>query len=156
MPAPDEPLIPMSELSRPRRRSNFPGTQLDLTKIAFPTDRLTVKDLRRYCPTAFDLPAGEGHLYDVEGLFDRVSLETVLGAVLDAERQLAHRAYCKARGMPPPQQLSDQEGLVESLTADYAAMGLSSGPRHAEQLIRSFEEAAAKQARQHAPNLPPR
>lgn len=156
MPDPDEPLVHWSEVFRPPERSTFPGTGLDVTKIAFPSDQLTIKDLRRYMPTAFDLSAGENNLYDVEGRFNRVSLETCLGAIIDKERELAHLAYCNARGITPPKELGNRDEGAEVLAVDYIELGLASGSHHAEQLIRAFEQAAAEQARQQAPAPPSR
>lgn len=151
-----DPNSPMRELFRPAQRSPFSVAPLDLTKIEFPTDRLTIKDLRRWFPTSFDLPAADGHLYDVEGPFNRVSLETGLGDIIDAERVLAYLAYCKARGIAPPKRLGYRDEIAGPLADDYVSAGLASGTATAEQLIRVFEQAAAAQGRQDGPGSPTR
>ena len=38
----------------------------------------------------------------------------------------------------------------------YIRYGLASGPHHAKQLIRAFQQAAADQAREHLPDQPSR
>jgi hypothetical protein len=131
---------------------------LDFTQIAFPSDRLTVKDLRRDAPGCFDLTAPE-HLPEREGFLQRQSIEYTLGGIINTERELAAIAFFAALGTSPLEsfgKLGPRDFAAECLANDYVRLGLASGQHHAEQLIRDFEQAAADQARKHLPNLPSR
>jgi hypothetical protein len=131
-----------------------PLPPVDLTKIDFPTDSLTIKDLRKHAPHCFDLPAPDGHrsdVYDLAEPYERLGLEDGFGAIISAERELAILAVRTAQGIAPPTGIDSREAIIETLTSDYISLGLASGKHHAEQLIRSFEQAAAEQAKAYAP-----
>jgi len=133
----------MPSAQPPLDRSN-PEPRLDLTRIDFPSDRITIKNLRQLSPQAFDPRSKEWADFEDD-------LE--LPGFLRLERDLANAAFDAVLGRRTVV-MSGEE--VEMLAALYVRYKLASGPHHAEQLIRSFEQAAAEQARQITPDLPPR
>jgi hypothetical protein len=121
---------------------------IDLTTVDFPSDLLTIKALRGLFPDKLNLYPSE--FYD----FDEIELP----AMLEFERSLASRAFNAILGKSPQGSLESGEAEEdrEMLAAIYTRYGMASGPHHAEQLIRAFEQSAAEQARRHAPKSPPR
>jgi hypothetical protein len=118
---------------------------IDLTRIAFPTDRLTVKELRERNPLDFDrLDKKDGSPKSTEENFH---------TVLDCEREVAWRAFRAALGQPV--RISPiAEETRPIVMREYVRLGLATGPHHAEQLIRNVEAQAAAQAKGYGP--PPR
>ena len=133
--------------------------QLDLTKIAFPSDSLTVKKLREVLPQHFDNPSRGPHV-EANGEWE---------AMLSFERSVAKHAFDAARGKTISQfdamrgltlsqsiqrQHNELESYKEGLRELYVKYDLASGPHHVEQLIRDIETQAQNQARsQSAPPL---
>jgi hypothetical protein len=124
--------------------------EIDFTTIIFPSDRLTVGRLRVAHRKAFDLPgAGRHTSHGEQGPFRRMSIETALGGMIDAERELARRAFKQTLG----QSTSAEEAayprleLAEDLAADYEAVGLAFGRHQFNELIREIESQAVAQAR---------
>lgn len=115
-----------------------PTLRLDL--LAFPTDSLTVADLRRAQPILFS-EKGLFHSYDNS----QASSMDVLTFML-SERILAQKAFAAAAGLPDPWPDADRREEVKDLNCYYVQMGLSSGLRHTQQLVRAIEAAAAAQA----------
>jgi hypothetical protein len=126
--------------SRPPLDSTDPKPHIDLLKIDFPTDRLTIKAIRRRFPEI-----------DADRLNDFDDIE--LDGLLSLERDLARAAFDAVLGRRTVAMSGEEE---EILAGVYARYGLTSGPNHAEQLIRAFQKAAADQARQHLPDQPSR
>jgi hypothetical protein len=126
--------------SRPPLDSTDPKPHIDLLKVGFPTDRLTIKAIRQRFPRI-----DAGRLYD----FDNIELP----GMLSLERDLATAAFDAVLGRRTVAMSGEEE---EMLARVYARYGLASGPQHAGQLIRAFQKAAADQARQHLPDLPSR
>ncbi len=115
-------------------------TGLDLKPIAFPTDRLTIGDLRRDQPV----------LFSQEGLFRSYSsssagLLNVLTAML-SERILAEKAFAKAAGQADRWASEERREHLDALNEYYVRLGLSSGPRATRELVRQIEQAAVAQA----------
>lgn len=126
-----------------------PEPKFDFTRIAFPSDRIAIKDLRRLFPTQFDQREGE---FD-----DFIDHHTQLHELLRRERSTAIRAMAGALGISREQgdrfrAETDRTDLIEL----YVLYGLASGPHHAEQLIRDIEAQASAQARGQgsAPGFP--
>jgi len=127
--------------------------KIDLAAIDYPTDKLTVKMIRKRFPKAFDVEP-ESDAYTGNGLrpLHRVSIDNVLAAVVDYERVLADWAFKDALGQPVSKaggRLLDRETTVESLASDYVKFGLARGEHEANALVRGIEAQAAAQARQH-------
>jgi hypothetical protein len=121
---------------------NSPLDYIDYTSIRFPSDRITVADIRRAHPGSFDVEDG--------GRFRECSRNFFpLDTVIYLERLLARAAYEKAIGKPGD--ILDDRGLERSdcmkdLTKFYATYGVAKGAHLTEQLIREIESQAASQA----------
>jgi hypothetical protein len=142
--------------------------RLDLTKIAFPSDRLTIQNLRQLFPNKMDI--------EFSDLKDLAKLDSMLRG----ERSFASLVYAAAKGPPvidpsvaatpefkkiaeyakqhlPPRMVEppiSETPLYKGLIEDYVEFGLASGPHHAEQLLRDIESQARTQARSQ--DTPPR
>lgn len=123
---------------------------LDFTKLSFPSDKLTIRDLRRLFPDEFDVGSSVT-------FFDEKTQPGTLADLLHAERCLAEFAVGRASrtviGWPvdkPEPTEKNMDQIVESekklytqdLVHGYQKFGLASGPETARQLIREFETAA--------------
>jgi hypothetical protein len=114
---------------------------LDLSRISFPTDRITLGQLRREEPAVFTSShLLEGHLTDIGAL-----------STLHVEITLAEKAFAKAAGRPDPHRDDNRRELIRLLDHDYRAYGMSAGLRSTQELVRAFESLAAKQGRTHLP-----
>jgi len=116
--------------------------QLDIAKIAFPTDRLSIKDLRKLFPAEFDGPDERVEFFGVGGRGQD------LEAVLQLEREIARKTFEVALGRAPSDwaekyEIDPREDVAKSLI-EY---GLASGPNQAEQMIREIEAQATAQAK---------
>jgi hypothetical protein len=120
--------------------------QIDFTKIAFPSDQLSVKRLRELFPELIDK--------SIHGV--KYFGEDELTAMMNFERGIAQRAFDAAIGKIPAGEPARDENLIETLTDCYMFHKMVSGSHHAEQLIRTFEQAAVEQARSHCPQPPSR
>ena len=123
MPAPDSPL-----------------DSIDYTSLAFPSDRITVVDLRRAHPERFDAEDGDR--------FARVGPTFRLNSILDLERLFALAAFEKALGKPGDPIRArglDRDDCVEELTEFYRTYRVADGRHATEQLIRDIETQAAAQ-----------
>jgi hypothetical protein len=127
--------------------------QIDFTRIEFPTDKLTIKDLRKTDPEAFDVepakkPGRPDHLWPRP--LHRMSLDTLLAATLDSERILAEMAFKTALGQPVKiTGMGDREVIFENLGSDYVSLGVAGGEHEAHEMLRGIEAQAVAQARQH-------
>jgi len=116
--------------------------QLDLTKISFPTDRLSIKDLRNLFPEKFDMVDGRVQFSG----FGRVGDD--LEATLQLERHVARSVFDAAMGRASSIFMaSDPLDAKEMLAQSFIEYRLASGPHHAEQLVRNIEEQAVDQAK---------
>ncbi len=116
---------------------------VDYTSIDFPSDKLSVRDLRRAHPDQFDVE-GEPRFFQPDGL-----AEEVVGGMIGHERILARGAYEAVRGDPNylvNEYDVDRDTFIDELTAMYTPYGLASGPEAARLLIERFEAQAAGQA----------
>lgn len=120
-----------------------PRTAIDFKSIAFPSDRVTVADLRRAHPERFDAEGGD--------LFEPAASGRCfyLELILFMERLLARAAFEEAlgdsggilgtRGL-------DRDGCVEELTEYYRLYRVADGRHATEELVRGIESQAAAQA----------
>jgi hypothetical protein len=129
-----------------------PEPQLDLTKINFPTDRLSIKDLRTMFPEGFDRLDQWGRADGAEFFRDQSDRGyEILIWMLNTERKVAELAFNRATGRPQPEDRSERSpGWVEEEKEELIELlvkyGLATGPRHAEQQVRDIESQAATQA----------
>ena len=114
--------------------------QLDYSKINFPTDRLTVGQLRRMDKAAF--PHG-----GIESRVRTARLEDAKGLYHAwVEHHAAECVFGKAAGRGDhPSDLV--ECVIEELNEFYVEMGWSSGAHQTTQLVNRFLDAARSQAR---------
>jgi hypothetical protein len=75
--------------------------------------------------------------------------------LLDAERFVAETAFLKASGIQCSSvHRDDQKQCAKDAARLYVHFGLATGQHHAQQLIRSVESQATKQASQHVEKRP--
>ena len=116
-----------------------PPPDVDHTLIDFPSDRITLGQMRKREPN----------------LFERASLEVESPAQAEGhslysiELRLAERAFAAAAGHPLEEGSFDREWYLEVLDDAYQRYGLSSGTHETRELVRAFEAKAAEQAKQH-------
>jgi hypothetical protein len=127
---------------------------IDLTKIEFPTDRLTVKMLRKVSPQGFDVEPPPDPVLDrlLNRPLRRQSLDDVLACVIDAERILAEMAFKSALGQSIRD--DDRQGgratIHLNLSSDYVGLGLAPGKKAAREMLKDIEAQAAAQAREQS------
>ena len=117
---------------------------LDLADIKFPSDAITIADLRKLRPMSFDFGFAPEDADQPRFFFEAdhgQQAGDVLGGMLFAERSVAVTAYAKAEGLPPREE--DYISLREALIEAYQRYKIASGPQHAEQLVRDIEQQAA-------------
>lgn len=112
-------------------RHGLPG--LDLHAVAYPTDQLTINDLRRVFPMDFDC--------------DWVTLPPLrprflatLMPVINNERDFASRVYAREIDFPRPSKADplDLQDIGRMLQDDYVRLNLASGPAEAGELVREL------------------
>jgi hypothetical protein len=126
--------------------------EIDLTKIEFPSDVMTIKAIRRLWPVAVDT----GEKVD---LFSRPvggRAGEMLSNMLTMERDLAKATFGLEFGREPNITYADDDVklLAEDLSKLYTRYGIADGPNSAKELIRNIESQAVAQARQHTPPRP--
>ena len=114
------------------------GGKLDLTKMEFPSDQLTVGAIRRLDPEVF---ASRNHGED--DYLGRLQFFQVLAHEMD----LAVLAFAKAAGAPPPDLGVSREEFAQQLLIDYEKIGIGSGPASRQALLQKIESDAVAQAR---------
>lgn len=121
---------------------------LDLAKIAFPTDRLSIKELRKLFPDEFD--AGDDKRVHY---FDPYGPRRFLAFMLDTERDLARTTFDIAMGKANHIDKNTLKSIKKDLAALWIEHGLASGPHHARQQIRDIEAQVFEQTK--SLGLPP-
>ena len=110
---------------------------LNRSAIEFPSDRITIGEIRARQPEFFT-----GHLSKHQ-LLDLVPM-----CMVDLENVLAERAFAATLRAPDPhQQDSDSRQLAHDLDSYYREWGISNGPEQSKELIRRFQQAAVSQAK---------
>lgn len=126
---------------------------IDLTKIEFPTDKLTVKMVRKAYPQGFDVEPSPNSVVDRlrRRPLRRESLDNILACIVDFERILADVAFKTARGqsVEDADGSRDRETIFYNLGSDYVRLGLARGEHEAHEMLRGIEAQATAQARQH-------
>ncbi len=113
---------------------------IDFSRLVYPTDRLTIGQLRVVEPDLF----ARDDVLEFEKTWN--DAEPMAGLLL--EREIAHKAFAAALGLPEPHDRESRDELVEMLGGFYGRFGLSSGPKHTAELVRSIESQAVDQAKQ--------
>lgn len=123
---------------------------LDFSEIRFPSDALSVADLRRTHPDLFDKGFSSGAAAQPQFFLDPFvngHSENTLGNMLYCERELAASAYAHARGIDSTD-LGDVADIKEELSGYYTRYGIANGVHHAGELIRGIESQGAALAKQ--------
>jgi hypothetical protein len=120
-----------------------PPDSVDYSSIPFPSDRITMADLRRAHPDRFDVPGGRRFRGDASS-----DATFHLDTIVYLERLIAASAFDRAAGKPEnplDQALLEREDCVSELTKLYQTYGVAKGPNHTEELVRDMEARAAAQ-----------
>jgi hypothetical protein len=118
---------------------------IDYMSLSFPSDRITLADIRRVHPDRFGTE--NGNFFELISPYDR---SFTLDQILFLEHLLARAAFEKAAGLPGnvliDVGLLQREECIEDLTGFYKTYGISQGQKHTKMLVRDLEKRAAKQA----------
>ncbi len=125
-------------------KSSIP--KLDLYAISFPSDKLTLGQVRKLDQTV----SGSPEVFSSsENLHDARATDISSLIPLSYEMLLAEKAYAKSLGLPEPWPLTSRSEVVRLLRQQWEEDGVSSGPELSKQFIRDIEHAAIKQAKKH-------
>jgi hypothetical protein len=117
---------------------------LDLSQITFPTDHITVRDIRQEWYQASDTERRLGLLMGLKDL-------------VDTERELAELAFYSALGVEPPAHvyrgMGGIDGAREVLESEYQRRKIA-GEHAAKQLVKNIETQASAQAAQFISRKP--
>jgi len=127
--------------------------QIDFTMLNFPSDILTMKDLRRLYPEGFQHAKGFSPHH--VPFFEERRGETFF-TLVGFERLLALNAFDRALGrLAEEDTATTREDIAKYLDEFYIRAGIAPGPAAARQLLRNLETAAADQAFRHVPGKSP-
>jgi hypothetical protein len=121
-----------------------------LVTLKFPSDQLTIGELRQRFPEHFDQPSNDAYsgypffddpFYSVGGV-----VREQLKNLLDCERQVALNAFVESLGESRAETHTFPSEEIDDLTALYQKFGIAKGPEHARQLIRDLERDAVNLA----------
>lgn len=115
-----------------------PEFPADLSAVSFPTDQLTVADMRKDQPDI---------LNSHRALIDSRADDVYVLSTLRSEVMLAKKAWAKAIGAPEPWAVLPRRDLVTDLNHMYMRYGLSTGRKQTEELVRRFEAEATRLAK---------
>lgn len=110
---------------------------LDLAAIELPSDQVTVGQMRRRQPDLF-----------TQENFSRISGDDIgIVSAVCLEEMLAQKAHAAAASLSDPYPDNDRLEAITWLNDHYRDYGLSSGLKQTRELVRTFEAAAANQAK---------
>ncbi|HEY4309325.1 MAG TPA: hypothetical protein VGN12_07720 [Pirellulales bacterium] len=129
---------------------NDKSAERDLSRVRFPSDRISIGGLRQRFPELFDKgDETRQPIFFLEDGHNRA--EDILGEMLNCERLIASFAYNKACGNDSNVTGIRTSAFKRELAEQYISLGIASGPKHAVQLIRDFERQAAELANRRTP-----
>lgn len=136
----------------------MPVDTIDLTRIAFPSDALTVDTIRKAFPKSFDVPSTPEELVclNEDSMFMNIrGVQCTFGGLIRMERHLAIIAYKAASSSPLSEDEScmGREEIVADLKGYYSKLGLARGQREASHLIDRIETQAKSQVQYAARGL---
>jgi hypothetical protein len=114
---------------------------IDFSKIDFPSDKFTFKDLRKRFPEEFNATNSFGNAAAKK----RESILEALSYAIGAEREWAQATFASAL-TGRPIRADVRLDLVTHLVEAYTDYGLAHGPAQAKQMAREIEVQAASQA----------
>jgi len=112
----------------------------ELSKVRFPTDAVTMAQVRRDQP---ELIYSDKELLNP---YRRITNVHIL-ETMRTEHILASKAWAKAIGLADPFPTHHRREEIGFLIDDYQRYGLSTGANQTKELIRVFEKEAAHQAK---------
>jgi len=125
-----------------------------LATLEYPSDRLTIGDLRQKFPDTFDQPGRANDLSACPFLHDDhgpgFGARDKLYVLLDGERQVALNALVEAQGQTRDDEYQSPQDERQELAKLYQEYGVAQGPEHAKQLIRDLEASAVMLAKGRA------
>ena len=133
-------------------KSDF-APRIDLCKLNYPSDSITIRDLRRIYPQGFTQ-----HETDPRHVpFFNSDLSDEFSTMLEFERTLAEYAFDEALGRPiiPVTVFAERKDLRRFVKEYYISHQIAKGPQEARELLRGLEAEAAEQALQHNPGRRP-
>ncbi len=121
---------------------------VDFYMISFPSDRISLKDLRNRKPEFFDASSVAcAKLFEQDA---SANTANEIMTMLYSEREIAQGAFWRAQNVTFDKTYAeDLHGCAEDLAKLYELYGLSSGPHQTRELIRGIESQAEAQARAH-------
>lgn len=110
----------------------------DISSIEFPTDRITVGQMRRDQPELLDAdrPFVRAHLESPDALY-----------ATRMEHVLARKAWAAAIGLPDPAPERERLEEIGQINKVYTRFGISTGRQQTLELVRRFEAEAAQLAK---------
>jgi hypothetical protein len=140
-----------------RERSTTPIPPIDFTNFAFPSDKITLADLRRVHARDFDTRGRNFFDGTKMSRADNDWPQEALAEMLSIERMIARLVFeSVCRGKPQASVLNstweDDVELIEALSGYYERYGVTHGPQESLPLIRSIEQQATRQAEHLAPS----
>jgi hypothetical protein len=123
---------------------------LDFSRFQFPSDRLTVLNLRQLHPELFDRGFKRDGMEQPQYFFRADVIDHAAGGIgfmLFRERLIATAAYAGARGLTSPVGWNieeEKQGLIES----YCTHRLATGAHEAAEMVRSIERQGTELAQQ--------
>lgn len=132
-----------------------PVPKIDFTVIDFPTDKITVKDVRRAYKLGYDL-WWESRFDDHIGEYRRhMSLDDAIDALIHYERDYAEQAFLQALGVPVREGREYVlQDVVDTVRSEYLKLGLATGDHQVAELVRGVERQAVAQANQYLGRRP--
>ncbi|MCA9040730.1 MAG: hypothetical protein KDA65_10315 [Planctomycetaceae bacterium] len=122
-------------------------SNIDFRGTDFPSDRLTIRQLRELEPDLFDQGFQREESVQPLYFFQEDHTENGIGSLLFLERLNATWAYAKAKGIDGPKDW-DRETYRDELIDFYRKFKLASGIKHAEELVRDVERQGVQLAQQ--------
>ncbi len=134
-----------------RERSPAPLPAIEFAKFVFPSDKITLADLRRVHPREFDTRGRNFFDGPRMSRVDNSRPQEALSEMLSIERLIARLVFESVRrGKPQASVLNsaweDDVELIEALSRYYEHYGVTHGAQESLPLIRSIEQQATKQA----------
>jgi hypothetical protein len=133
----------------PVQDESLPQPQVDFAGLNYPSDTITMKELRRLYPEGFQ-PLREAYSGPYVVPFFETDVCDEFPTMLGFERKLAWHAFDRALAREVKEgTFTTRENVCAYLEEFYIRAGIAQGPQHARQLLRDLESAAAEQARWH-------
>jgi hypothetical protein len=107
-------------------------------KFDLPSDKLTLGQVRRDQPRLLMSTKG------IEWGWGALSISTLIGM----ELEFAERTWAKAVGEPVKPERESWDKFVDGFNEFYVDLGLSSGPKQTEEILRRFETQVTQVAKQ--------